>query len=91
MSVHRVGEPDGFTMDIVGPACGCCFYCGEEIQEIAVLWHGHSVSSDPVIALHPACAKNLALHLAKDGVIGDHIARGDTGPMGIHASQARGR
>lgn len=83
MSVHDIRSADAFTRDTVGPAAGVCFYCGAEIQDLAVIWQGHAVSHDALIALHPACAQRLALHMAKDGIIADHIARGDRGPWGI--------
>lgn len=85
MSVHDLRAIDDFTRDTIGPAAGCCYYCGEEVQGIAVIWQGHAVSHDALIALHPACAQRLALRMAKDGIIADHISRGDHGPWGIHA------
>lgn len=86
MSVHDLSRTeDDFVREEIGPAAGCCFVCGEEVQKIVVVWHGHRISGDPSIALHPACAKSLALHLAKDGVIADHIERGDSGAIGIFA------
>jgi hypothetical protein len=83
MSIHKIGEPDRFTMDIVGPACGMCFYCGREIQDVAVIWHGHTVADDPIIALHPECAQRLALHLAKDGLAGERATAGKDPAAGI--------
>lgn len=42
-----------------------CFYCGESATERPlVIWVGNS--GDLTIALHPACAGRLALHLAGD-------------------------
>jgi hypothetical protein len=40
-----------------------CFYCGGSLIRVAVLWYG----TPGEILLHAACAKDLALMLAKDG------------------------
>jgi hypothetical protein len=75
VSVHDLASQDDFTRDEVGPAAGMCFYCGDEVQGIAVAWKGCAVSHDALIALHPLCAQRLALHLAKDGLLAELAER----------------
>ena len=75
MSVHRVVDLGHDLPDAdIAIASGSCFYCGEEIQDFVVFWQGFSISFSQ-LALHPKCAKSLALHLGKDGIIGDHLER----------------
>jgi hypothetical protein len=71
---NETGDPDAAA------ACAGCFYCGEPVPAVVVFWRG-----TVAIALHPECAKKLALHLAKDGVIASHIQRGNGPPWGIAA------
>ncbi|MEW6049028.1 MAG: hypothetical protein AB1609_21585 [Bacillota bacterium] len=39
-----------------------CFYCGKPTEDPAVEWHGYTAQ----IFLHPACAVDLLLRLARD-------------------------
>jgi hypothetical protein len=79
MSVHDLATPDDFTRDTIGPEAGMCFYCGEEVQRVAVVWKGHALSHEGMVALHPLCAQRLALHLAKDGINAEHSERTNGG------------
>lgn len=65
MSVHDLRQ-DVPIVDWLGEAK--CFFCGEHLDGVAVLWKG-SARTDAdraLIALHPSCAKDLAIELAGD-------------------------
>jgi hypothetical protein len=83
MSVHLVTTTGDFARDHIGPACGACFVCGKEVQHIAVVWQGSAISHAGVIAMHPQCAQGLGLHLVKDGLLGEHIERGNGALIGV--------
>lgn len=55
-SVEAAPEPDSET----------CFMCDEGLtkESSCVVWWG----TPQQLNLHPACAKELSLHLAKDGI-----------------------
>jgi len=44
------------------PSSASCFYCGQEVEGIAVLW----VGSGEDLVLHPQCAEDLAVDLIGD-------------------------
>ena len=44
------------------PSRMTCFYCGQEVEGIAVLW----VGSGEDLVLHPQCAEELAVDLIGD-------------------------
>lgn len=78
------GDAHGdYERDIILPTCGRCFYCGMEIQKMAVFWRGMALTGDK-IALHPACAQRLGAHLIKDGLIGERIDDGKHPLVGLN-------
>lgn len=55
------------------PDTDACFRCGLPLTKDTpcVVWWGHAPQN---LNLHPDCAKDLALHLAKDGINAANLA-----------------
>ena len=61
MSVQNLKAPDAFTRATFAGMPARCFFCGEDIADVAVVWSG-DMGDDAArnfISLHPACATRL--------------------------------
>lgn len=85
MSVLNLAVPDEFVRTALGNATCSCFFCAEEIRDVAVLWHGapRSDSDDANVFLHPGCAEQLAIRLIRDGFEATRLMAGKPPLAGI--------
>lgn len=57
-----------------------CFFCGDQIAGIAVVWSG----GHGPIALHPSCAKDLACELIGDARNAIRVIEGKSLAAGVN-------
>lgn len=78
MSVQNLKATDAWTRATFNGRPQHCFYCGERIPEIAVVWSGHSMHGEgtDLIVLHPRCATSLGIELIGDARTARRILNG---------------
>lgn len=72
MSVEHIGDPESNVVRFYGDDAPLnCFWCGHELPELVVHWHG----SGSHVSLHRQCAEKLSIQLAFEAKRLDFIER----------------
>ena len=88
MSVQNLKATDAWTRTTFDGRLQHCFYCGERIPEIAVLWSGCGMEAEDngLILLHPNCATSLGNELIGDARTARRILNGKPLLAGVDKS-----
>ena len=85
MSVQNIKSPDEWTRATFGGRPQICFFCGEDVNDVIVLWSGQSQAetNDGLVILHPNCAADLGGELIADARNAERLLRGKPISAGI--------
>ncbi len=88
MSVNSLSSRDEWTRATFGDRPQMCFFCTNQIYEVAVIWSGCSGTEAlaPVIVLHPDCAALLGGELIGDARNAKRIFEGKPLLAGVDKS-----
>ncbi len=85
MSVQNLKSTDEWTRATFAGMPARCFYCGEDIAEVAIVWNGHmdDDADSNLISLHPDCATRLGIELIGDARNAQRLLTGKPLTAGI--------
>ena len=85
MSVQNLNSTDAWTRAPYAGMPARCFYCGEDIADVAVIWSGYmdDDADSNLISLHPDCATHLGNELIGDARNAQRILTGKSLTAGI--------
>ena len=88
MAVSNLKSPDDWTRTTFDGRPTGCYFCGEEITDVAVVWNGHSpdLESLGLVAFHPDCAIGLSVELIVDARNAQRLLAGKPLTAGISRS-----
>ena len=88
MSVQNLKSPDEWTRLTFEGRAASCFYCSEDVTEVAIVWNGFpSRATDcGLIVCHPDCAVILAIELMGDARNAQRLLTGRPLTAGICSS-----
>ena len=88
MSVNNLKARDDWTRNEFGGRAPACFYCGETITDIAIIWQGHASDGANLglICCHPQCATDLGAELLADSRNAQRLLIGKPLTAGVDAS-----
>ena len=85
MSVQNLKSTDAWTRAAFAGQPARCFYCREDIADVAVIWSGYmgEDADSNLISLHPDCATRLGVELIGDARNADRLLTGKPLTAGI--------
>ena len=88
MGVQNLKATDPWTRETFGGRAAYCFFCGEVVGDVVVVWKGHSPDRESLalVTLHPNCAINLSVELSGDARNAQRLLDGKPLDAGIDRS-----
>lgn len=88
MSVHNLKSKDEWTRETFGGHPAHCFLCGEQVDDVAVIWKGHAwtATACALVVLHPRCGTALGIEFIGDARNAQRLLAGKPILAGIDQS-----
>ena len=88
MAVCNLKSPDDWTRETFSGDPAHCFFCGKQVDDVAVIWKGHAwtATACALVVLHPHCGRALGIEFIGDARNAERLLNGKSILEGIDRS-----